>query len=208
MNLSYTLLTDGSSDKTLMPIIDWVLEQVPNIRFSGQHADMTLKASLGLFRRAEAAVKVYECDILLVHRDAEAQAIAERIAEIHSDLTKLNKRYIPIVPIRMTEAWLLIDEQAIRAAAGNPNGKISLDIPKPERLEHIPDPKERLFEQLRLASELPTGRLKKFRPESCRHRVAELISDFSQLRKLSAFVQFENDLLTCVNAMTEKSLRK
>lgn len=204
MNLSYTLLTDGSSDKTLMPIIDWVLAQVPNIRFSGQHAERTLKPSLGLFRRAEAAVKVYECDILLVHRDAEAQAISERIAEIHGDLATLNKRYVPIVPIRMTEAWLLIDEQAIRAAAGNPNGKISLDIPKAERLERIPDPKNILFEQLKLASGLSAGRLKKFSPEFCRHRVAELISDFSQLRQLSAFVQFENDLLACVKTMSEK----
>lgn len=201
MNLTYTLLTDGSSDKTLVPIINWTLEQIPNIRFNSQYADVSLKHSAGLFRRAEAAIKFYECDILLVHRDAETVAVNRRIGEIKKHLTQLGKPYVPIVPIRMTEAWLLIDEQAIRSAANNPNGTTELNIPGADRLENILDPKNVLFEKLRLASELSTGRLRKFRPESCCHRVAELITDFSQLRNLSAFMQFESDLIACVQAL-------
>lgn len=195
MNLTYTLLTDGSSDKALIPIINWILEQIPDIRVSSQYAEVSLKPSAGLLRRAEAAVKIYECDILLVHRDAESLAPNLRFEEIRNNLAQLTKPYVPIVPIRMTEAWLLVDEQAIRSAANNPNGSINLNIPRAERLEDIADPKQLLFEKLKLASELPSGRLRKFRPESCRHRVAELISDFTQLRKLSAFTQFENDLI-------------
>jgi hypothetical protein len=203
MNLTYTLLADGSSDKALIPIINWTLEQIPNIRFNSQFAELSLKskARAGLFRRAEEAIKVYECDILLMHRDAEKLPANFRIEEIRNDLAKLGKPYIPIVPIRMTEAWLLIDEQAIRSAASNPNGTIELSIPRANRLEDIPDPKNVLFETLKLASELPAGRLRKFRPEACRHRVAELISDYSQLRKISAFVQFESDLMACVQAL-------
>jgi len=201
MNLTYTLLTDGSSDKTLIPIINWTLEQIPNIRFVSQHAERSLPLSAGLFQRAAEAIQVYECDILLVHRDAETLAVNLRIAEIRADLIELGKPYVPIVPIHMTEAWLLIDEQAIRAAASNPNGTIELCIPGANRLENIPDPKNVLFEKLKLASELPTRRLRKFRPESCRHRVAELISDFSQLRNLSAFVQFEDELIKCVQTL-------
>lgn len=203
MNLTYTLLTDGSSDRILVPIINWALEQIPNIRFNSQYAEVSLKPSAGLFRRAEAAIKFYECDILLVHRDAEKLAMDLRIEEIRNYLTELGKPYVPIVPIRMTEAWLLIDEQAIRSAASNPNGKTELSLPRMDRLEHIPDPKNVLFEKLKLASELPTGRLRKFRPDTCRHRVAELISDFSQLRNLSAFVQFESDLIKCVQAVRD-----
>jgi hypothetical protein len=201
MNLTYTLLTDGSSDKALMPIINWTLEQIPNISFNSQYAEVSLKSSEGLFRRATAAIKVNECDILLVHRDAEKLSASLRIEEIRNDLIALGKPYIPIVPIRMTEAWLLIDEQAIRSAASNPNGTIELSIPRANRLEDIPDPKNVLFESLKLASELPSRRLRKFRPEACRHRVAELISDYSQLRKISAFVQFESDLMACVQAL-------
>ena len=105
------------------------------------------------------------------------------------------------MPVRMTEAWLLVDEQAIRSAASNPNGKNDLSMPGLDRLENIPNPKNMLFEKLKLASELPTGRLRKFRPETRRHRVAELISDYSQLRNLSAFVKFEGDLIECVKAL-------
>lgn len=201
MNVTYTLLTDGSSDKTLIPIINWTLEQIPNIRFNSQYAEVSLKPSAGLFKRAAAAIKVYECDILLIHRDAEKLAANLRIAEIRDYLIELGKPYVPIVPIRMTEAWLLIDEQAIRSAANNPNGTIKLSIPKANHLENISDPKNVLFEKLKLASELPSGRLCKFRPEFRRHRVAELIGDFSQLRNLSAFVQFENDLIKCVETL-------
>lgn len=201
MNLTYTLIADGSSDRALIPIIDWSLDQIADLRYTSQYAEVSLKKSEGLFRRAEEAIKFYECDILLVHRDAETLSIDRRIEEIRSHLSKLGKPYVPVVPVRMTEAWLLVDEQAIRSAANNPNGKAELDMPRVDRLEDIPDPKNMLFEKLKLASELPPGRLRKFRPESCCHRVAELISDFSQLRNLSAFVQFEDDLIERVQAL-------
>jgi hypothetical protein len=201
MNLTYTLITDGSSDRVLIPIINWALDQIDGVRYNSQYAEISLKQSAGLFRRAEAALKIYECDILFIHRDAESLTMDRRIKEIKKQLIKLNKPYIPIVPIRMTEAWLLVDEQAIRSAASNPNGKARLSLPVVKKLETLLDPKEVLFESLKLASELPPGRLRKFRPETCRHRVAELISDFSQLRNLSAFVPFEKSLAESIHAL-------
>jgi hypothetical protein len=148
-----------------------------------------------------AAVSVYECDILFVHRDAESLGLDLRLSEIRNTLIDLNKPIVPVVPIRMTEAWLLIDELAIRAAASNENGTIPLRLPQPSRLESLLDPKAVLFESLRFASELPPGRLKKFKPEARRHRVSELIANYSALRGLSAFRQFEEELTTCVQSL-------
>jgi hypothetical protein len=202
MNLTYTLLADGNSDRSLLHIINWALEQIPGMRVNSQFADVSLKHRVGLYRRAEAAVNVYECDILFVHRDAETVALDDRIDEINDNLNELDKPYVPIVPIRMTEAWLLIDELAIRTAASNPNGHSDLDMPRVDRLEGIPNPKHLLDEKLKLASDLPASRLRKFRPESRRHRVAELITDYSPLRRLSAFRQFENDLIACVHTLS------
>ena len=53
---------------------------------------------------------------------------------------------ICVIPVRMTEAWLLIDEKAIRIAAGNRNGTEILEIPKLHELESLPDPKKLLYE--------------------------------------------------------------
>jgi len=202
MNLTYTLLSDGNSDRSLMNIINWVFEQIPDLRFNSQFAGVALKHSAGLLRRAKEAVKFYECDILFVHRDAETMALDLRIEEIKECLNELGMPYVPIVPIRMTEAWLLIDEMAIRTAASNPNGHSVLNMPRVDRLEGIPNPKGLLDDNLKLASELSAARLRKFRPEACRHRVAELITDFSHLRNLSAFRQFEGDLRACVNTLS------
>lgn len=69
---------------------------------------------------------------------------------------------MPVVPVRMTEAWLLFDQLSIRAAAGNPRGVEELNLPKLDTIENIPDPKATLYKALTLASGLSTRRRSKF----------------------------------------------
>ncbi|HUT94205.1 MAG TPA: hypothetical protein VMY37_32390 [Thermoguttaceae bacterium] len=102
---------------------------------------------------------------------------------------------VPVVPVRMTEAWLLFDEKAIRRAAGNPNGTDPLQVPV-RQAEDIPDPKAVLHEALRTASGLSGRRRQKFNVRDAVHRVGEYIDDFSPLRRLSAFQRLEEDLAT------------
>jgi len=99
----------------------------------------------------------------------------------------------------MTEAWLLLSESAIRYAAENRNGTVPLDLPSLSRLESLPDPKEVLYELLRVASEKRGRRLKEFKPQRYVHRIAQVIDDFSPLRKLSSFLALESDLQTWMN---------
>lgn len=195
---AYTLVTDGSSDRVLMPIINWVLDQIGDLRYVPQFAEFVPKASVGISQRVRSAMSIYECDLLIIHRDAENVSLQERTEEIRLALADLDKSFVPIVPVRMSEAWLLLDERAIRTAASNPNGRTHLNLPRIETLETQINPKLVLFEALRAASELPQRRLQKFRPESCRHRIAEISEDFQNLRRLSAFRQFESDLITAV----------
>jgi hypothetical protein len=101
---------------------------------------------------------------------------------------------VSIVPVRMTEAWLLFDEQALRRAAGNPNGRVKLDLPKKEDLEQIPDPKDMLYNLLRTASDLRGSRLKKFSTRGGARRVSELLDDFKPLRCLNAFKALEDEI--------------
>jgi len=94
----------------------------------------------------------------------------------------------------MQEAWLLFNEHAIRAASGNPNGRILLNLPSLQEVEDIPDPKRVLHSLLKHASELHGRRLKDFNPSKQAHRVSEQIDDFHPLRQLSAFQVLENEL--------------
>lgn len=110
------------------------------------------------------------------------------------------KPAVCVVPVRMSEAWLLIDETALRHAAGNPNGKVSLDLPSLHRLEQLPDPKQLLHDLLRRASGLHGRRLTSFNRRLHGHRVADWISDFSPLYRLSAFDRLGENLKQVVEA--------
>ena len=145
----FTLVADGASDAVLMSVIRWCLRQQGVGRVLAQRADFTrIPRARGLEQRLKAALEFYPCDVLFVHRDAEAQPAELRRTEISGALSGIAVRHVPVVPVRMTEAWLLADESAIRRAAGNPNGSQTLDLPELRRLEEVPDPKRILHEAL------------------------------------------------------------
>ena len=129
--LRYTLLADGPSDRCLLRIIDWLLGSLPNASppaIAAQFADPRLLPNRPstLSGRMLQAVECYPCSILFVHRDAEREPFENRMREIElaADEAKIRHR-VPVIPVRMTEAWLLLEIGAIRTAADNPNGNRS-----------------------------------------------------------------------------------
>jgi hypothetical protein len=200
-SLSYTLVADGSAERALLPVLDWLLREVfPHLTFTGQFADTRglRKPSNSLADRLSVALALYPCDLLFVHRDAENQPPDRRYAEIQEALATLSGApcAVRIVPIRMTEAWLMFDEAALRYAAGKPHGRRPLDLVPLARVESHPDPKKHLHEQLTKASERKGRRREEFEaklPQTV-YRLASLIEDFSPLRQLVAFQRLEDDL--------------
>jgi len=204
--LTYTLITDGSSDAVLMRIVDWLLRQhLPDMPIAGEWADFRQFRTppKNLDDRITQTIALYPCEVLFIHRDAETKTIDDRRDEIDRAIRQanVNHPYICVVPVRMQEAWLLLDETAIRWAAGNPNGKRALDLPNYSHIEAIPDPKELLYDTLKTASELGRKRLKKFRPNQRIHRITDYIEDYSALRNLSAFEIFEDGLINTLSQM-------
>jgi hypothetical protein len=201
--LRFTLVSDGSSDQALIPAIKWLLaEHGAANGLDGSWADFRwlLKPPAGLKEKILKAIELYPCDLLFIHRDAENTPRERRKREIEDTLQELKTELLMqvpavcIVPIRMMEAWLLVEEAAIRQAAGNPNGKAPLGLPSLNRIESKTDPKRILFDAICAASGLTGRRLAKLNFPSIRHRVAELISDHSKLRKLSAFGALEAEV--------------
>ena len=194
--LRYTLLADGSSDKVLIPIINWAIrERLPDCRVASQFADPLGAVGLALADRLPVALKLFPCDLLFVHRDAEGAPARQRLREIAEAMRHFDQCYVPIVPVRMTEAWLLSSPRAIRRAAGNENGASNLGLPVRRHWEGRPNPKDDLEKALKAASGKAYRR--RGREDFPRQRllVAEYTEDFSALRGLSSFDFFESQLV-------------
>lgn len=195
--IRYTLVADGSSDQALLPIIDRTISQnFPSLAFAGTAATSLPALKYGLEVRIQAAIKMFPCEIVFIHRDSEAQPSDNRFEEIALACRKIEIRWVPIVPIRMTEAWLLISDTAIRRAAGNPGGKHGLNVPTIRGIEGVVNPKDALFAALVEAANLGARRRASFDANSKRRRVAECIENYSDLRKLSSYQRFEDDVRT------------
>ena len=122
--LRHTLVSEGTTDAHLIPIIDWSLKQVGGVSLpEGTRAEFGRlpKKPLGLAERLAAAIELYPCDVLFVHRDADRTSPAIRIAEIRNALSSMKAEglevpAVAVIPVRMLEAWLCFDEGAITPA--------------------------------------------------------------------------------------------
>ena len=196
LTIQYTLLADGSSDATLKPIIDWVIGQHrPDLGVLGVFATSLGDVGMALESRVTAALRLYPCDVLIIHRDAEGERPVVRLGEMERAMGGHTVPWVPLIPVRMTEAWLLSDEIAIRSAAENKRSRVVLNLPPKHRWEQERDPKSILFEALEVASEKSARALRKFYPARQRALVAQHTGDFSALRGLPSFDFFEAHLV-------------
>ena len=207
--LRYTLLSDGSSNKALMPILTWLLqEHLHDSAIQAAWADLRCLPNPPsiMSKRIQCSIDLYPCDLLFVHRDAENELSNNRFSEINKAVEEAKAvTEVPpavcVVPVRMLEAWLLFDLDAIRRAAGNPHGRQSLNLPNLHNLEHLPSPKEYLHQLLRDASGLRGRRLRSFNQNSAVHRIPEYIEDFSPLRTLPAFRSLETKIAETIASL-------
>ena len=199
--LRYTLVTDGSSDAALIPILTWLLRE-NGVAYAIQSTWADLNRIPHQHRRRledkiYRGLELYPCDLLFVHRDAERELRENRVNEITAAIQRVVISVPPnicVVPVRMQETWLLFDEPAINHAAGNSSNRQSLDLPPINRLEDLPNPKAQLHDRLRLASNLRGRRLRNFPVSQRARRVTQFVKDFSPLRRLSAFAALESEL--------------
>jgi len=188
------LVADGGSDMILIPIINWSFQQF-RVTPVQQWADFhRIPRQRSTEARLRAALDLYPCDVLFVHRDAESQTSDLRRREIAHTLLRISVPHVSVVPVRMTEAWLLADEGAIRSAAGNPNGREDLHLPDFRRLEELPDPKRILHEALATASGLGARRRSRLPVHRRVHLIPNYIDDYSRLNALSAFQALQQDI--------------
>ena len=136
-------------------------------------------------------------DVVVVHRDCDNAGIDARRSEIVDAADALGvPATVCLVPMTMTEAWALLDEEAIRRVAARPNGRTDLQLPKARNVESIADPKKVLQDVLLVASETSGRRRdqasKRFSEN--RRRLLELIDPHGPVSTLSAWLRLCGDV--------------
>ena len=84
--INYTLLSDGSSDRALIPILSWLLRDLGVASaITANWADLRgiPRPPKKLPERIRSDIELFPCQLLFIHRDAErAQPDSSKI-EIH-----------------------------------------------------------------------------------------------------------------------------
>lgn len=209
--LRYTLIADGSSDKTLLRVIKWTLDNLyPQLATEQYFADFRHLPSppKTLPGKVKAAQQLYPYDILFIHRDAEKndnRMVDTRMKQIREEIGYDEfERTVCVVPVRMMEAWFLISAGAIKQAAGNRAYNQALSLPALKNIDKEKNPKALLYQLLETASGLKGRRLATFGANARVHLVAEYIEDFSPLRQVQAFKTFEEVLKIKVDQFLER----
>ena len=150
MEINFVLICDGSADVGLGNHVQAILLQngATQVNWTASYQGRRLQDKIRFGLR-----QTNHPEMLFVHRDAEVADPEERYAEICSAIggVEFHGVSVGIVPRRMTEAWLLLDEPAIREVVGRPRGVEPLHLPSFRDVESLPDPKERLREALLVA---------------------------------------------------------
>lgn len=176
VRVHFILIAEGSSDDALLPHLEKLCIDQGATEVTGTAPDFgRLATAVGHSVQAKltAAMDLEPgANLVFIHRDADGRDPQPRYDEIAvaAAAIRLNKPYVAVVPVQATEAWLLVDEGAIRAAAYRANGTRPIRVPRPQDIERRARPKEVLRTALAAASELTGRRLERFKNDFPRQR--------------------------------------
>lgn len=212
MRVRFLLIGEGTTERGLLEHLTTLCIAVGATEASGAVPPFErLRSPVGhdLTLRLRAAQQLDPAaNLYFVHRDADAPDPAPRYAEIAQAraASAVPQPAVAIVPIYETEAWLLLDEAAIRRVAGQPNGREPLNLPPLGRIEQTPSPKERLEAALLAAAQPLAGRrLERFKGDFVRQRqqlLEELPID-GPLRELAAWCRLRDDTAAAIAALRD-----
>jgi uncharacterized protein YciU (UPF0263 family) len=108
----------------------------------------------------QAAKDSYGYHVLIVHSDADdnndKEALANRInpgfSLVEDEIGKICKNLIPIVPVHMTETWMIADKNTLKEEIGTEKDDLQLELNFPlKNVEAIADPKEKIRKAIQIA---------------------------------------------------------
>ncbi|RPK59663.1 hypothetical protein EES43_18275 [Streptomyces sp. ADI96-02] len=201
MTYRVLFIGEGSSDNGLVPHVESIavrkgLEISVTVPDFGLLRPSTGHSVPGKLRAIRALGGTY--DLAVVRRDADRGLAQDRRDEIEEavDAEWPGLQHVAVVPVRMLEAWLLLDEECLRQVAENPRGRVGLDLPKGVAAEKVADPKQLLKDSPAQASEYKGRRLAQFQKRFSQHRLRmlELLDPEGPVACLPSWQGFVKDL--------------
>ncbi len=211
MRIHFVLISEGSSDNGLIPHLEQMCIDAGVDEVSGVSPDFRrLGETIG--SRIEAKIRATlllepNANLIFIHRDADSRNPEPRYREISEAICASDcaQPYVPIVPVQETEAWLLLDEQAIKKIAQKPNSRRALHLPAARRVESVANPKERLQRALTLACGMTGRRLERFKKSFPIHRqlLLQQLPIGGALSQVQSWVRLRDDLRRAIETLRE-----
>jgi hypothetical protein len=211
MFIHFVFVGEGPSDDGMISHLESLCIDAGATEVTGVAPDFRrLPKAIG--RSVEAKLRAAlalepEANLIFVHRDADGRNGDARYIEIAAAAAACggDQPVVCVVPIQETEAWLLLDETAIRRAVGRPRGNLRLELPRPAAVERLTRPKERLQQVLERASEATGRRLERIRLDFPLQRRA-LLQDLpivGSLEGVPSWRRLRNDLRLVLGAVID-----
>jgi len=148
------------------------------------------------------AATEYGMSVLCVHADADDRNVEHvvmyKFNPLNEELNQLNdtdycKNIVPVIPIQMTEAWMLADKELLKSKIAA-KGMRDIDLGLQRMPESYANPKQTIEEAIRIAQ---TGKTKRRRNDLTINDLYEELGQSISLdsfRALSSFNQFESNV--------------
>jgi hypothetical protein len=146
-------------------------------------------------------------NVLCVHIDADNRSqddvfeffIAPALDEIGSlDENICCRNIVPIIPVRMTEAWLLADKELLKNEIGTSLSDIDLEINREAEL--VADPKTIIEKALIIAQSRISNRRNRITISDLYQPIGQKLT-IEKLQALSAFNRFSNQVAISLKAL-------
>ena len=202
MMMQCLLVCEGSSDAPLATHIGQLLNSYGrhpadfNVSIDGQRLVDKVLNGLGM---------ASHYDLIFIHRDADRAGVDARYREITDAIrqSEYTGPWVGVVPVRMTEAWLLLDEAAIRKVVHWPNGSAPVTLPSPNEVERRANPREILNFALLDASEARGRRRDDLRRNlpAFRRSLLENLPVAGPLEQLPSWSRFRDDTVAALRQL-------
>jgi hypothetical protein len=202
--VGFAFLREGSSDDGLVPHLRSLIVRCGASEVVGSSRDY--KGSIEDRLRSLVA-EGSAVSMVFVHRDSDGPDPSARHLEVLAAAGNLNfSSCVAVVPVQELEAWLLLDEMAIRDAVGRRSGGTPLDLPPLNRIEETRFPKE-ILKRACLAASETSGRRRDQetrRFPQRRRTLLERLDIDGPVRQLPSWIRLERDIKITMDALARR----